>query len=94
MVDYVNNSNNETFRRDVKKSFISQYDVDGLVINGSSVSYCMQHMRDEGWKNLGNLNVFETLLEEAGFRIMEGRTMRMYANGKVKPGARCRVVAN
>lgn len=49
---------------------------DGQKIEGQAVSFLLRSLRDMGWKGLGNLNDFETLLYRAGFKVVEARSER------------------
>jgi hypothetical protein len=62
--------------------------VDGKVIKGQSLSYLRTELRDQGWI-IGR--DFEDSLNLMGFKILEGRTMRMTKTG-LKAYGRCTVV--
>lgn len=61
----------------------SYFDLKGNPVEGQAVSFALTSMREKGWKNLGNLNDFETSCENRHFTIIPGRNRR---------GQPCRIV--
>lgn len=58
---------------------------DGTRIQGQSISFLSQELRDKGWKNVSNLNDLESTVEALGFRMVRGQGFRW--NSSRKPGA-------
>lgn len=52
------------------------YTVNGQPVQGQAISFLHSSLRDKGWRNLGGLGDFESLVESLGFRVVEGRNRR------------------
>jgi hypothetical protein len=37
---------------------------------GTSLSYCLDNMRDKGWKGLSNVHKLQTVAEMTGFKVL------------------------
>ena len=57
----------------------------GEQIQGQSISYLSQELRDKGWKGVSNLNDLESDLQRLGFRIVRAQGFRW--NSSRKPGS-------
>lgn len=57
----------------------------GEEIKGQSISFLHQELRDYGWKGLGHLNDFESLVESLGFTMVKAQLIRF---GKAQRFAR------
>jgi hypothetical protein len=67
------------FVDDVLSCLTATYTVsDGSTIQGAAISYLIAEMRDydKRWRGLGSLGDFEYLLEQQGFRVVQGRNAR------------------
>lgn len=58
---------------------------DGTQVQGQSISFLSQELRDKGWKGVSNLNDLESTVEALGFRMVRGQGFRW--NSSRKPGA-------
>jgi len=65
----------------------------GEEVQGQSISYLSQDLRDAGWRGVSNLNDLETLVERLGFRMVRAQTYRWGGKGpdgkKLGNFARC-----
>ena len=75
----MNEQTRENLTTDILDQLYCTYTVDGETVQGQSVSFVKANLGCKSgrrWKNLGNLNDFEDLCREIGFRVVEGRNLR------------------
>ena len=53
----------------------------GEEIQGNSISYLSQALRDDGWRGVSNLNDLESTCERLGFKIVRAQTYRWGGKG-------------
>lgn len=58
---------------------------DGTRIQGQSISFLSQELRDKGWRGVSNLNDLESTVEGLGFKMVRAQGLRW--NNSRKPGS-------
>ncbi len=96
--------NAEQFRADLRSILTGRYKLeDGRKVKGEAVSHAIKTMRGHYgrfselksgrcWRGLSNLGRFEDKCEEMGFIVRRGHGYRVYAGGKMRYGAKARVI--
>jgi len=80
-IEFSSEAQRESFQNDVLDFLYDNYhDEDGKNYQGQSVSFVLTQLRTQrggrGWKGIGVLNDFETLLEVADFKVLPLRNSR------------------